>query len=460
MHDDRPLEPDAVPETGPTDPPGEAGLPAPPPEPAVPVTGRERILTLDLLRGFALLGILLVNVWAYGMPFPAAMNPNLAGYGSAADKIVFAVVFLTVYSKTMPIFSMLFGAGVLLLATRMEERRRKPGRFVLRRQGWLLVFGLIHAYLMWNGDILVPYAFAGAIVFLFRKRRPRTLLTLAIICLLVPKLLAHGAGYFLQRVEITAAEARRADAAGETLTADQARALDIVEQNGPSWNPTPEKIEELKAVYRGPAGERIAHDAPETLVMHLFLYPVFIGWNITGYMLLGMMLFKTGVLTGARTGGFYRWMAALGYGLGVPLTLGVIGFYDRHPDSFAPVLRWAMPLAETSGALVALGHVALVMLAHRGGWLPALQVRLRAVGRMAFTNYIAHTVICTTIFFGHGFAQWGAWSRPQLMILALAVWALQLWWSPWWLARFRFGPLEWLWRSLTYRKRPPFRVGG
>ena len=456
MQDDRPIEP----ETDLTPAPEESieEAPPPPPEPAAPVTGRERSLTLDLRRGVALLGIRVINVWAYAMPFPAAMNPNLAAFDAPLDRVMYLVVFMTVYTKTMPIFSMLFGAGILLLATRQEERGGKAGRFVLRRQWWLLVFGLVHSYLMWNGDILVPYAFAGTLVFLFRRKRPRTLLILALLSFMVPKLLAQAGGWYMQKMEVVAVEAEAIRDADGDLTAEQRRALEMTEENGPAWNPSPEKIEELTDVRRGPYAGMVAHNAGETLLMHLFMYPVFIGWNLVGYMLLGMMLFKTGVLTGERSPGFFGRMAVIFYGLGIPLSIYNVWIYDRYPDSFATILRWGFPLTDIAGPLVALGHIALLILAFKSGWFPALQDRLRAVGRMAFSNYIAHTVICTTIFYGHGFAQWGGWSRLELMGLVLVIWALQLWWSPWWLARFRFGPLEWLWRSLTYGKRQAFRI--
>lgn len=456
MQDERPIEPAADPSPD-FEAPVDSG-PPPPPEPAAPVTGRERILTLDLIRGFALLGILAINVWAYAMPFPAGMNPHLTGFDTMLNNVMYMIVFMTVYTKTMPIFSMLFGAGILLLATRKEERGGKVGRFVLRRQGWLLVFGLVHSYLMWGGDILVPYAFAGTIVFLFRRKKPRTLLILAIICFIIPKLMMQGLGYFMVNLEEVAIEARAALADGDTLTSEQEKLLEQYDEQMKTWAPTPEQVDELIEIHRGPIQGRLAHTAKELLLMHLLLYPVFMGWNIVGFMMLGMLLFKTGIMTGERDRALYSRMAAICYGLGIPLSLASAWLHSHFHESFADILRWAFSLNDVSGPLVALGHIAMLNLAFKNSWFPALQERLRAVGRMAFTNYISHTVICTTIFFGHGLAQWGAWNRFEMMLLALAIWALQLWWSPWWLARFRFGPLEWLWRSLTYGHRQPFRI--
>jgi uncharacterized protein len=437
--------------------PSEDATPAPPGDPAIPVTRGDRILTLDLMRGFAVLGILLVNIWAYGLAFPAALNPNLVGLGSAADRAVYALVFMVALNKTMPIFSMLFGAGIVLFAQRKEDRGHKPAGFFVRRQLWLLVFGLIHAYLLWNGDILVPYAMIGLILYRLRKRRPRTLLILAILAMIVPQVgLQFGAG-FMENMRTQALEAEAAQAVGDTLTAEQERALDMWNQQGPTWTPTAADLEELKEITQGNYPGIVAHYAPETALSHLFMYPLIIGWNIAAYMLLGMMLFKTGVLTGERNARFYTRMALIFYGLGLPAALVIMGLYDTRFE-FLFMMRYGFPLAGFTGLLVALGHIALVALAFKQGWFAGLQRRLKAAGRMAFSNYILQTLICTTVFFGYGLGLHGELNRPVLLGMVILIWILQLWLSPWWLRRYRFGPLEWVWRSLTYRSRQPFRI--
>jgi uncharacterized protein len=121
-------------------------------------------------------------------------------------------------------------------------------------------------------------------------------------------------------------------------------------------------------------------------------------------------------------------------------------------------MRVAFPLIQVSGTLVALGHVALVVLATRKGWFGRLEHRLAATGRMAFTNYISQTLLCVTLFYGYGFGLFGTMNRVELFAVAVAIWILQLWWSPLWLRHFRFGPVEWLWRSLTYRRLQPLKL--
>jgi len=428
--------------------------------PPTPVTRTDRIEVLDLLRGFAVLGILLVNIWAYGLPFPASLNPRLVGFDTFGDRIVHGFVYMVALTKTMPIFSMLFGAGIVLFAQRLEARGRKPAGFFVRRQLWLLVFGLVHAYLLWNGDILVPYAVIGLILYRLRRRRPRTLLILAVLVILVGKGAAQLGGFFMEKMQVEGQAAEVALAAGEELDEGQERMLEMWRKQDPDqqWNPSAEEIDELKATMHGGYLEILTHHAPETAAMHFTMYPALVGWNIAGYMLLGMMLFKMGVLIGERSAGFYVRMAAICYGIGVPLALYGLWFFDTHTESFVPIMTIGIPIVDISGPLVALGHIALLNLVWRRGWRGDFATRLRAAGRMAFTNYIAQTLICTTLFHGWGFGLWGALNRLELLGVVVAIWALQLWWSPVWLSRYRFGPLEWVWRSLTYRSRQPMRL--
>jgi uncharacterized protein len=424
---------------------------------ASPVARRERIETLDLLRGFAVLGILLINIWAYALPFPAAINPRLVGFDAPSDRIVHAFTFMVAYVKTMPIFSMLFGAGIVLFAERLERRNRKPGRFFVRRELWLLVFGLAHAYLLWNGDILVPYAVIGLILFRLRRLHSRTLLLLALLAMLVPKITAQLGGIYMEGMREAAQEAETLLAAGDSLSSDQELAVERWQEQGAAWNPTVEDVEELTRIMRGDYLQIVAHRAPETAMMHFFLYPLMVGWNIAGFMLLGMVLYKTEILTGLRAPRFYVRMAATCYGLGIPLALVGLWYYHTEHQDFIRTMRYGSLMVDTSGPLVASGHVSLLVLAWQRGWMRGLQSRIKAAGRMAFSNYIAQTLICTTIFYGFGFGRFAALNRLELLAVVAAIWTLQLWWSPIWLRYFRFGPLEWLWRSLTYGRRQPMR---
>ena len=186
-----------------------------------------------------------------------------------------------------------------------------------------------------------------------------------------------------------------------------------------------------------------------TVFLLLFL------WRSGGLMLVGMGLFKLGVLSAKRSSAFYRRMAAAGLALGLPIVILGVVFNTRHDFAFEHSMFQGTVFNYVGSLGVFLGYVALVMLAVQKGWLPGLQRRLQAAGRMAFTNYITQSVICTLIFYGHGLGLFEQVDRLSQIAIVLAIWVLQLIWSPWWLARFRFGPLEWLWRSLTYMKFQP-----
>ncbi|MFO7609272.1 MAG: DUF418 domain-containing protein [Candidatus Krumholzibacteriia bacterium] len=455
-HDERT---NGSPDDAPVDAPALDTAPPSPLPPDAPVFAAERIRSLDVLRGVAVLGILMVNVWTFAMPFPAAMNPELPGYDQGADRAAWWLVGLVFYSKMMPVFSMLFGAGIILFTSRVEARGGRSGRRWFARQGWLWVIGLMHAYLLWNGDILVPYAVVGLILYRLRRLRPRTLVVLAVVAMLLPKAGMYGLGEFLGMVRDTAVEAQALQEAGQEPTGQQVQFLEIWQASSGEWSPEAAKLEEIAAVMRGGYGGIFRRAGSELLMMHLVFYPLAGSWGIAGLMLLGMALHKTGMLTAARSDRCYARLAVIGYGVGLPGTWWGLRELGAHFDDIARVLQGGFILTETFGTVVALGHIGLVMLAVRRGWLLRLQERLAAAGRMAFTNYLAQTVIGVLLFYGYGLGLFGRVGRAEQLLVVLGVWLLQLWWSPRWLARYRFGPAEWLWRSLTYGRRQGLRRG-
>ena len=185
---------------------------------------------------------------------------------------------------------------------------------------------------------------------------------------------------------------------------------------------------------------------------------MFIAWFVGGMMLLGMALMKLGVFSGERSTKFYLKMMVIGYGVGLPF-IGY-GAYRLIAGDFHFLVDFAVsgPITYIFSPIVALGHVGAVMLAYKSGFLPRLQARLAAVGRMALTNYLMHSIVLTTIFYGYGLGQYNRFSRFELLGFIFGMWALQLYLSPWWLKHYRFGPAEWLWRTMTYRKLQPMRV--
>lgn len=403
----------------------------------VPVARDDRIAELDALRGFALCGILVMNVQSFAMPGAAYFFPDAYGDLNGVNYWVWFLAEILARRKFMTIFSMLFGVGVVLMHERATAAGRGWAGLHYRRIGVLWLFGLMHAYLMWDGDILVAYAVCGVVIFLFRKLKPGWLLTLGLV------FLAIGSGLMLM--------------AG--LSAPHWPPTSLAEFNA-EWQPDAEALAHELDALRGGWTAEIAHRAPNVLMMHLFYIPFSLFWRAGGCMLLGMALFKWGWLAGRCSRRSYVVVVALAVLVGVPLTVYSIRLQDACGWEPIPSFFIHMQYAYWGSVLMALGYVAVVLLVLRARRWRGLLERLAAVGRMALTNYLTHTVICTTLFMGHGFGLFGAVERWVQAAIVVVVWGLQLAYSPWWLARFRFGPAEWVWRSLSYLRRQPMRRVG
>jgi uncharacterized protein len=324
-----------------------------------------------------------------------------------------------------------------------------------RRVFWLLVIGAAHAYLLWAGDILVIYAQCGLLLYLFRRWSPPALIVTGLFFTLaiVPLGLAVAAG--LDFLEATAAAVEAARQAGEEPTKFQAWAHELwTDDLRAEVAPTPEEraeaLAEEIAVHRNGYAGIVAFRAAEMWQQHVFGFVIGWVWIAGGRMLLGMGLMKLGVFSAVRSRRFYLRLIAVGYGLGFPLVAYDTFALIRNDFHTTALIRSLLAFNEVGSILVALGHVGVVMLLCQSGRLAGLTARLAAVGRMALSNYLAQSVICTTLFYGYGFGLFATINRTGLMGIVLAVWAVQLVASPLWLAHFRFGPAEWVWRSLTY----------
>ena len=396
-----------------------------------PVEVSDRIESLDVLRGFAVLGILVMNIQSFAIPGAAYLNPTAYGDLNGINFFTWLVSYLLVDQKFMSIFSMLFGAGICLFADRAEARSGRSAGLHYRRIFYLLVFGLVHAYFLWSGDILVAYALCGSVIFLFRNRSPRTLVVIGLAIFAVASVLSIGIG----------------------LTTEFIPEKDVADITA-MWAPNAAKIDAELLAYRSGWFTLQAQRTSDTLGMHTTVLPMEVFWQSAGIMLMGMALYRWHILSATRSDQFYRRLALIGFGVGLPVVAAGAWW------NFAAGWNWERSMFLGSqfnywGSLaMAFGYIGLVMLAVRRRWFSALQMRLAAAGRMAFTNYIAQTLICTTIFYGHGFGFFGRIDRWQQAIVVIAVWGIQLWWSPLLMRRFRYGPLEWSWRALTYWRIP------
>ncbi len=403
---------------------------------ATPTEPSERIQAMDVLRGVALCGILTINIQQFSMIFQAGFNPTAYGDLTGLNGWVWKLSHTFGLSKFMNIFSMMYGAGIALLAGRIETKGLKPAAVHYRRTLILIVVGALHGYLLWSGDILFWYGMCALLVYLFRKSSPRKLVIIAVILLLVPSLLMLVGGISMPYWPPEALEEFRA-----------------------GWQPGQEVVREELDAYRGGWLDQMSHRAKFTFMLQTFVFSVWAFWRVTGLMLLGMALFKWGVITARRSPKFYLGLAIIGLALGTPIVIyGMIqdiahGFSVEYSKFFGTQFNY------WGGILMSLGYIGLVMLICKGlGPGAAVLKPIGAVGRMAFTNYITQTVICTTIFYGHGFGLVGRLERKEQILVVFAVWIFQLIVSPIWLKYFRFGPLEWAWRSLTYMRAQRMRT--
>jgi uncharacterized protein len=431
---------------------------------ALPVAAAERLSAVDTLRGFALLGILAMNIVGFAWPGAAYDNPTLGGGFSGFNRVIWVFNHLFFEMKMMTIFSMLFGAGLVLMGERADDRGASVRGVYYRRCLWLLVIGLIHAYLIWWGDILVMYAECGLIIYLFRHWRPSTLIPVGVAFLgvVVPIVMVFAAGFDF--LAATAKKAEAAEKANQQPTRFQAwiyhdvwtpKIVPMIDPDAPKKK---EEFEKSIKVHRGGYAGIVKERAKELLVGQTLGFLLAGFWLAGGRMLIGMGLMKLGVFSGRRSRQFYIWLMLLGYGIGLPMVAYDAYELIRTNFSFYFQIHGGVFLNFFGSVLVALGHVGAIMLIYKAGLLTWLTSRLAAVGRMALTNYLTHSIVCTTLFYGYGFGLFASINRTGLAAIVLAIWIFQLIISPIWLKYFRFGPAEWLWRSLTYWRLQPMRV--
>ncbi len=332
---------------------------------------------------------------------------------------------------------------------------------------WLLVIGLVHAYLIWSGDILVLYAECGLLLYFFRNLAPRTLIILGIAALLylVPILLVISSGVDSTKDFFQQADARilaRQEAGQEPELRDRAAQLVWHGWMAEQFRESPAKqiqgLNDSIKIHRGSYWGIVKDRSGGLLAEHTIGF-VLAGWSLAmGRMLIGMGLMKLGVFSALRSRRFYLWMMALGYGIGLPLMVFDAQALIANSFSGTYMMHGGLFYNFFGSLVVALGHVGMLMLVVQSGAITWLTNRLAAVGRMALTNYLTHSIVCTTLFYGYGFGLFGTINRTGLAAIVLIIWVTQLLISPIWLRHFRFGPAEWLWRSLTYWKLQPMRV--
>ena len=309
---------------------------------------------------------------------------------------------------------------------------------------WLLVFGLLHFYFVWWGDILSLYAPVGMLAFLFRRMATRKLIYWAIVLILMQTLLFAG----------FAADVERAAAAAATPGATPRQLADWAAMQEGFGTYTAEQLRATLALYLGPWTGIVNHMLTDELLTPVEGFWLF-GAETLAYMLLGMAALKSGFLTGAWSGGAYVRTMAIGYGIGIPL-YAFLAWVIVANDFDVPILIAASIAASVPlrPVMIVATAALIILLTRRGG---ALVERIAATGRAAFTNYLGTSLLMTTFFYGYGFGFYGTMRRVELWLPVVGMWLIMLFWSKPWLDRFRYGPFEWLWRSLARRRFEPMR---
>jgi uncharacterized protein len=429
---------------------------------AAPVSQSERITILDSLRGIAILGILLMNIPGFALPYPAMLDPSVLNeWGTINFKTWYFIEWLMEGSQRA-LFSMLFGAGIILFISRQENRATGlwPSDYFFRRQLWLLFFGLFNAFiLLWFWDILFAYACCGMLLFAFRRLSSKKLIIAAGICVLLMTI-RENADFYRDKVVIYKGElVAKLDTTKTKLTDDQREELNamIVKKEKASPESKKKEMESNLKKVKGDYATFYRYQSERSFIVETAFFYKFI-WDLLLFMFLGMAFYKNGVLTGIASSKVYWLMLIVGLGAGLVLSWARLQpsiHYRLNEFDYLKNVRFEF--YEISRTLRSLGIFAFIMLLHKSGWFKWLFALMRPVGQMAFTNYLMQSLLCGLFFYGIGLGMYGQLQRYEIYYVVLAVWIIQIIWSHAWLRFFRFGPLEWLWRSLTYWKKQPFK---
>jgi uncharacterized protein len=378
------------------------------------------------------------------MPLQAYFNPFAYGAHNTLDIAAYAFNFVLIDGKMRGLFSFLFGASMLLVIELAQAKGESAASVTYRRQLWLLVFGAIHFYLIWFGDILVGYALTGMVAYFFRNHG-------------VKALIGWGVGLVLLQLLIMAASAAHAHSLAAAIAGPDPSAQAIKEWNAFAADfavPSAAKLQETLSLHLGPWLGIVDEQVGEHLTDPLFFSLLF-GPETLAYMLFGMAALKSGFLTGAWAERRYERVALIGFAITIPVYAVLCWRLFAEGFTVPSIFTWYMAATVPFRPVMVLAYAALIIdLTRNGGWLVD---RIAAAGRAAFTNYLGTSIVMTFVFYGWGLGLFGSVGRIELWLVVIAMWVLMLAWSKPWLDRFAYGPFEWLWRSLARGKPQPMR---
>ncbi|GAA0877467.1 DUF418 domain-containing protein [Algoriphagus jejuensis] len=422
----------------------------------VPVQQADRILSLDVMRGFVLFGILLMNINGFGLGF-GYNAPTVQGGDTGLNLYTWMMTNLFFEGTMRALFSLLFGVGMFIFLDRLVKKGAgiKAADVYFRRITWLLVFGLIHGYLLlWLGEILYDYALMGFLVYSFRSMAAKKLILVALLLFCIGTVWNYFDFAGQKKLVNQVAEANTLTASGKELSKELKAAReawdDQVKER--SAEATAEFNQGMRNGYFG----AVAFLAPFNMEFDIEMPYRTDVWDVLSMMLFGIALFKLGFLSGDRPAAQYWLMVLIGYVIGI-----AINYYEMQTILEAKFSILSYKQADVSyywgRFFVSIGHVGLIMLFCKAPFLDWMKNGLAAVGKMALTNYLMHSVICMVIFTGVGFGLIGKLERYELLYVVVGTWIFQLILSPLWLRYYYYGPMEWLWRNLSYRKVHAFR---
>jgi len=421
-----------------------------------PIDSGERITALDLMRGVVLCGILLMNINQFGLAH-AYSDPTVAGGYEGWNLYTWITTSMLFEGTMRGLFSLLFGVGMFILLDRMEQREAgiKGADIYFRRLIWLLLFGVIHGYLLiWAGEILYNYALMGFLVYSFRRLPPKSLTLIALVLFSIGSfwnfMEYKSKKNMLEQVE----QAAIFIAEGKPLDREMESAVKEWEQV--QEERSPEAISYYNESMRRGYFDVVAFNAAAVFKWKTYGPYRYDLWDILSMMLLGIALFKWKVFTGKKSNRFYLIMATIGYAIGLTVnyfeTTHIINSNFSYLSFFETQATYDLGRVSTC-----FGHIGVIMLFSKLNVLHWLKHAISCVGKMALTNYLMHSVICAFVFTGIGFGLFGALERYELLYVVFGIWVVQLIYSPIWMKYFHFGPAEWLWRRLSYLQKPAFR---
>ncbi|MBM3735153.1 MAG: DUF418 domain-containing protein [Acidobacteria bacterium] len=422
-----------------------------------PVQQTERIESVDVLRGFSLLGILLLNIVSFGLPFAAYLNPSAYG-GQTGDNLGIWTVAMTFWEgKMRAIFSMLFGTSAIILLSRAEARGAgiHAADIYYRRTLWLILFGLLHAHLIWYGDILYAYGMVGLFLFPFRTLRAKTLILLGAALIVLHSLQNVGAGIGIKEMSEKAAEAEKLEASGKALTSEQKKVRKEWNDVRDMFAPTKEKVDEEIKAHRGGWVDNLKQRSGIAVAFQFTMFFQFMFLDVFAMLILGMGLAKAGVFSAQLSYRFYATSAVIGFLVGAPLNYWASRQWAASGFDIPAFFTYLGSTADPGRFLVAGGYIGLIMMICKSSHYRWITAPLAAVGRTALSNYLLTSILLTIYFDGWGLGNFAKIERAKLYWVVLVMWAINLIISPIWLRYFRYGPAEWAWRSLTYWKRQP-----